>query len=270
MDEGVEFYMNFFADDAKLLKKVSTEKDCESLQRDLDKVWEWSQKWKMNFNIKKCSIMEFGKSKNRISGQYKIGTKEVKIVSSEKELGVIINKDMSPKKHINKTVGETYNLFKSVKVAFNCLDEVMVKKILVTLIRPRLEYSVTLWTPSTKKNIKKLERIQRATTKMAPTLSKLTYEQRLSKLELPTLEQRRERGDLLAIYRIMKGMEVLDREDLLKWDKRKTRGHEKKLKKDSYRRDLKKNSSHTEWWMSGTNWMRQLCVQKLYKNLRTK
>ncbi|XP_076047502.1 uncharacterized protein LOC143029047 [Oratosquilla oratoria] len=40
----------------------------------------------------------------------------------------------------------------------------------------------------------------------------------------------------------MKGMEILDRDDLLKWDRKETRGHEKKLKKDSYRGDLKKNS----------------------------
>ncbi|XP_076050005.1 uncharacterized protein LOC143030705 isoform X1 [Oratosquilla oratoria] len=43
-------------------------------------------------------------------------------------------------------------------------------------------------------------------------------------------------------HRIMKGMEILDRDDLLKWGRRETRGQEKKLKKDSYRRDLKKNS----------------------------
>ena len=58
---------------------------------------------------------------------------------------------------------------------------------------------------------------------------------------LPTLQQRRERGDLLTIYRIMENMEVLDRQDLLIWDKRNTRGHKRKLK-DNYRRNLKKNS----------------------------
>ena len=42
MDKGVDSYMSFFADDAKLLRKVSTEKDCEALQGDLDKLWDWS------------------------------------------------------------------------------------------------------------------------------------------------------------------------------------------------------------------------------------
>ena len=67
--------------------------------------------------------------------------------------------------------------------------------------------------------------------KLAPELSELTYEEQLSRLELPTLKQRRERGDLLTIYRIMKNMEILDREDLLIWDTRNTRGHGKKTEK---------------------------------------
>ena len=40
----------------------------------------------------------------------------------------------------------------------------------------------------------------------------------------------------------MKNMEVLDQENLLNWDMRDSRGHGKKLRKDNYRRDFKKNS----------------------------
>ena len=77
MDKDIHSYMSFFADDAKLLRKVSAEDDCMTLQQDLDKLWEWSRKWEMDFNINKCSVMEFGKSKHRISGQYKLGDGEV-------------------------------------------------------------------------------------------------------------------------------------------------------------------------------------------------
>ena len=94
-----------------------------------------------------------------------------------------------------------------------------------------MEYSAAVWAPSKKKDIKKLERIQRAATKLAPSLMDKSYEERLSKLNLTTLEQRRERGDLIAVYRVMKGMEELDRDDLIIWDTRDTRGHGKKDKK---------------------------------------
>jgi len=34
--------------------------DCEALQRDLDNVVLWAQKWQMEFNIKKCKVMMLG------------------------------------------------------------------------------------------------------------------------------------------------------------------------------------------------------------------
>ena len=64
----------------------------------------------MEFDIKKCDIMEFGKSKNRTSGQYKPGEKEIRKKEFEKDLGVFITKDVSPDKQVNKSVGETYSV----------------------------------------------------------------------------------------------------------------------------------------------------------------
>ena len=110
------------------------------------------------------------------------------------------------------------------------------------MIRPRLEYAAVVWSPSTKRDIRKLERIQRAATKLPPTLTNLPYEERLKKLNLPSLEERRERGDLITLYRILSGLEKLDRNDLVVRDSGVTRGHGKKLKKAACRRDIKKNS----------------------------
>ena len=39
-----------FADDAKCLKKVSSQPDCYSLQEDLSRLSAWSTKWKLKFN----------------------------------------------------------------------------------------------------------------------------------------------------------------------------------------------------------------------------
>ena len=51
-----------------------------------------------------------------------------------------------------------------------------------------------------KKDKRKLERIQIAATKMVPELRGLTYEDRLKKMGLPTLQDRRERRDLITLY----------------------------------------------------------------------
>ena len=114
------------------------------------------------------------------------------------------------------------------------------------MIRPKLEYAAVVWSPHKKKDVRKLERIQRVATKMVPTLRDLSYEERLEKLKLQTLEKRRERGDLIAIYRAANEMEKVDRSDLFLWDSRNTRGHGKKLRMDRCRRDIKNSAFRRE------------------------
>ncbi len=84
MTEGVNSYMSLFADDAKLLRRVKTEGDCDELEGDLDRVYRWSQTWGMEFNSSKCHIMEIGKSKNRPRKTYKMGREKIKVIHEEK------------------------------------------------------------------------------------------------------------------------------------------------------------------------------------------
>ena len=65
MQCGVTSYMNLFADDDKLMGVVKNTDDCQELQGEIDKIDEWSKRWKLDFNAKKCHVMELGKSKRR-------------------------------------------------------------------------------------------------------------------------------------------------------------------------------------------------------------
>ncbi len=55
-------YMNMFADDAKIQRKIITIDSCLELQNDLTKLYEWRQKWQMEFSADKCHVMKFDKS----------------------------------------------------------------------------------------------------------------------------------------------------------------------------------------------------------------
>jgi ribonuclease P/MRP protein subunit RPP40 len=55
-----------------------------------------------------------------------------------------------------------------------------------------------------------LEKIQHRATKLIPELRHLDYRERLKALNLTTLEIRRLRGDLIQVFKIMKGFEVVE------------------------------------------------------------
>ena len=63
---------------------------------------------------------------------------------------------------------------------------------------------------------------------MVPELEGRTYEERLEEMSLPTLEKKRERGDL--IDKLLNGMDKTDMNKLSRQEAVYTRGHKKKFK----------------------------------------
>ena len=242
MPIGIDSYMNMFADDTKIMRRVKTLEDCNKLQEDLDRIYEWSKKWQMEFNASKSHVMKMGKSKYRPCKEYKLGEEIIGETNEEKDLGVIVQNTLSPEKHINRIFGKTYNMLQNVGLAFHYLDEGMMKRILCTLIRPQLEYAAVIWSPHMKKHVKKLEKVQRLATRMIPEFKELAYEERLKRLELPTLEERRIRGDMITMYKIVNKVDVLDRDLIKVTPSNRLRGHGKKLLKDICLNDVKKYS----------------------------
>eukprot|EP00061_Rhincodon_typus_P017250 g45861.t1 len=73
------------------------------------------------------------------------------------------------------------------------------------LLRPLLGYCDQFWSPSYGKDI--IERVRKRFTPMLSGMKGLNYKERLDRLGLLSLEQRRLRGDLIEFYKIMRSID---------------------------------------------------------------
>ena len=59
------------------------------------------------------------------------------------------------------------------------------------------------WNPHLQGDIERIEKVQRRATRIPFRFDKLEYEERLKILRLTTLKDRRLRGDLIEMYKVM-------------------------------------------------------------------
>ena len=81
-----------FADDTKLLPRVSNPEERDQLQADLNRLGAWSTKWQMKFNVEKCKVLQLGK--NNLNYKYNLNEQELEPVVEERDLGIIITNDL--------------------------------------------------------------------------------------------------------------------------------------------------------------------------------
>ena len=175
--------MSLFADDSKVFTRVVSEKNKkknshdgnETLQRDLDNIKEWADKWKMEFNVDKCKIMHIGHSNPKHT--YTMDGSELSTSTAERDLGVLIDDKLRFDKHIKAIVGKANRMLGMIKIGFACLDIPVFLNLYRVLVRPLLEYCVQVWSPHHVGEKKLLEGVQRRATKLVPELRHLPYEE---------------------------------------------------------------------------------------------
>ena len=207
-----------FADDSKLIGIIKNSQDKVILQNDLDLLNNWSQKWKLHFNVNKCKVMEVytNKPSSQLSSKNELtmcDTNNVRTalesLTSERDLGVILNRKLKWNDHIENAVLKANNALGMLRKSFKYWNCKSFKQLYVAFVRPHLEYCASVWNPHLKKDIVKLERVQRRATKLVPSIRELPYEERLSKTGLQSLEKRRVRGDLIQYFKMHRRYSLL-------------------------------------------------------------
>ena len=137
-----------FADDAKCSKVVRNPGDCVALQHDLNLLTNWPNEWRLSFNSNKCEILRISRKKRSlldspIDFPYTINNHPLALVSSSKDLGVLVNNKLTWNLQIssvvakaNKTLGFLYRHFGS-----SYIGPAQRKLLYLSLVRSHLSYA---------------------------------------------------------------------------------------------------------------------------------
>ena len=96
------------------------------------------------------------------------------------------------------------------KLILRCFQSRDPGLLIVTFVRPILEYCSVVWRPAFQKDIVRIETVQRRFTKRLSGLSKLSYEERLASLNCESLYSRRVKCDLVMCYQMLTGNVNID------------------------------------------------------------
>ena len=94
-----------------------------------------------------------------------------------------------------------------------------------SMVRPHLDYRVQAWKPHLRKDVDKLEKVQKRATKMIEGLEGLGYFERFRILNLTTLKTRFLMADLIEVNNIFTGLDTLDPRRFFDLVDGETRGH---------------------------------------------
>ena len=135
-----------FADDLKLFRKIRDPSDCQLLQYDLTSISNWCFNNLLTLNIKKCHSVSFTRSNTQISFEYEINSVRLETLLSVKDLGVIFDRKLSFKEHIDFIFSKSMRLLGFInRISSEFQDPTTLKSLYVSLVRSHLEYCGVIW-----------------------------------------------------------------------------------------------------------------------------
>ena len=200
--------VRMFADDCLLYREIRSQDDHIQLQNDLVSLEQWAEMWGMSFNPIKCYVMRIGRGKKLSDWIYTLCGEPLEQVETNPYLGVLLSHDTKWAPHIDKITSKANRTIGFLRRNLKKCPEELKQTAYISLVRSTLEYSCTIWDPHYKKDITKLEAVQRQAARFVKNdygwTSSVT--QMLQDLEWQSLETRRREARLVLLYKVIHGL----------------------------------------------------------------
>ena len=132
-------------------------------------------------------------------------------VSEEKDLGVWVTRTLKPTKQCETAALQAGLALRNIAKSFHYRRTDVMVPLFKTFVRPKLEYAIAAWAPWNEQDIEVLENVQKRFIKLLSDKRGSSYEERLENAGLTTLKERRDRGDLIEAYKVLKGVTRVDK-----------------------------------------------------------
>ena len=183
------------------------------MQKEMRSIYNWDKNNKMEFNAKKFEQIIHGSTKYVSVEPYESSSEDpITIKNTVKDLGVLSTNDLLFEEHMKKIINSSKVVMGMLLRNFSTREKEPMLRMFNTYIKSKMEYCCIIWSPMSQKWIYELEKIQKSFTSKINGMEKLDYHERLKKLNLYSLERRRER------YMIIYGWQQLEeiRENVLR------------------------------------------------------
>ena len=199
-----------FADDTRVQRGINSASDCSSLQSDLDLIYTWANKVNMKFNSEKFECLRYWADIEKAPPvQYFAPDKQpIEVKADLRDLGVRLSSNLSFSLHIDNTVTAASKLVGWGIRTFGSRVRAVMLTLLKSLVQPKLDYCSQLWSTSDQSSINKLDSVQKNLVDRIKDnqLTGLSYWEKLGHLKLYSQERRRERYQVIFLWKISQGL----------------------------------------------------------------
>jgi hypothetical protein len=222
-----------FADDVKSYVKIDKTNGLTDFKNALLELSLWAEKWQLSISCAKSNWMLISNRKGLINNDEKFDLADSNLTETHeiKDLGILFDSKLSFTNHITAIISNAKKRLFLLNKSFITKDASLLIKAFTVYVRPLLEYCSQIWSPHSKKDVDRIESVQRMFTKRLKGFEGLSYPERLLKANLNSLEIRRLRADLTLCYKILHNHVCIDFSKLFEIIKNdRTRGHSFRLR----------------------------------------
>ena len=205
IDDLVDVCQNelfLYADDSTLFAPIRTSDNIDtvaaSLNRDLSKMKEWAERWKVTFEPTKCKTMVLSRKRTPSKPDLYFGDCKLPTVNELEILGVTIDSKLTWSKHLSTISTRAGQKLGALRKVANKLDAVGRATVYKSQVRSVMEYASLSWMNASPTNLCQLDNIQKKALKVIG-VDEVTA---LSQLSITSLHHRRQVAAATVLYKM--------------------------------------------------------------------